>query len=963
MKRFYLFSIFLIIVSVALAQSVPTLSIKGKAVEGFTGEALTGAGATLRDFETKDSLQTATSSSFHTGYDMEHMKLVYQLSFSVPKRIGKYLIEAYAEGYDTVYQVLEINKYGDRELSRNIPDFVFYKKPKQLDEVSVTATKVKFYSRGDTLVYNADAFKLAEGSMLDALIKQLPGVELKDNGEIYVNGKYVESLLLNGKYFFQGDKSIMLNNLGAYTVKNIEVYEKRGELGRLAGRNMGDEEYVMDVKLKKEYLNGFMGNVEVGVGTANRYLGRLFSMWFTSRSRVALVGNINNLNDDRTPGESDSWQKTQIPGDLRTKIVGLDYNWASVDGNTWNFFGNTSLTHTRKYDISSRYATNFLTSGDTYETTFGKTLSHDLNLKTKNDFRWSLTNATLQLSQNFQYLDNDIEDSTLSGVFQEETKNLTEQLLNKIYSGETSGFKDIVINTSLSQLLNKGSMINGGGKIGSLIKIPYTPDIITLTAEGNYKENRYRSFNRYGINYNQEGSFSDVYQFIDNHPDKNWEMKGSTSYSISHAGGKATFGLDYRHSDTTKDSYLYELDRLEDAGVFGVLPSTYLSAYNPEQSYLSHETWNRFAVDLYFSSNFNKKFLYNLHPLLNYDIRNLQFTQGLQTMQARKNGFELEFTNTWIQYQFKPYSTLQLKLERQAVMAPLDRMVDWTDTRDPLNIYIGNSTLKNEVRNNIELRWDFNSFGQKKMKHRRYTVLYLIYDFTQNALTNGYSFNRETGVRTYKMFNVGGNYYFKIFDSFYQAFGPKNQFDVRAFTTATFTKSSDMTGEDGRNFRKSSVKTWSLNENATLSWRIGKQQLSLNGSLTWRNTKGDNAGFNDFTAINAQYGISGQFTLPWNFGISTDLNLYTRSGYSEPYLNTTDVVWNARLTYNVKGGHWLLMLDGFDLLHQLTNVTYNVNALGRVETYTNVMPRYVLFHVQYRFSLQPKKKSTSATEY
>lgn len=65
------------------------------------------------------------------------------------------------------------------------------------------ASKVKFYNRGDTLVYNADAFNLAEGSMLDALIQQLPDVELKDNGNIYVNGKYVEELLLNGKHFWR----------------------------------------------------------------------------------------------------------------------------------------------------------------------------------------------------------------------------------------------------------------------------------------------------------------------------------------------------------------------------------------------------------------------------------------------------------------------------------------------------------------------------------------------------------------------------------------------------------------------------------------------------------------------------------------------------------------------------------------------------------------------------------------
>ena len=59
-----------------------------------------------------------------------------------------------------------------------------------------------FY-RGDTLVYNADAFNVADGSMLDALIKQMPGTELKKNGEIFVNGKKIDNLLLNGKDFFR----------------------------------------------------------------------------------------------------------------------------------------------------------------------------------------------------------------------------------------------------------------------------------------------------------------------------------------------------------------------------------------------------------------------------------------------------------------------------------------------------------------------------------------------------------------------------------------------------------------------------------------------------------------------------------------------------------------------------------------------------------------------------------------
>ena len=74
----------------------------------------------------------------------------------------------------------------------------------QLDEVVVKATKIQVVHRGDTIVYDATAFAMPEGSMLDALIKQLPGVELKEGGEIFVNGKKVDFLTLNGKKLFNG---------------------------------------------------------------------------------------------------------------------------------------------------------------------------------------------------------------------------------------------------------------------------------------------------------------------------------------------------------------------------------------------------------------------------------------------------------------------------------------------------------------------------------------------------------------------------------------------------------------------------------------------------------------------------------------------------------------------------------------------------------------------------------------
>lgn len=167
---------------------------------------------------------------------------------------GNYIIKTEKEGYETTYTPIEVSNIRRRETNR-VLSTIYMKRPKvhAIDEVVVTATKVKFYNKGDTVVYNADAFQLAEGSMLDALVKQLPGVELKSDGRIYVNGRFVESLLLNGKDFFKGDNTIMLENLPTYAVNTVKVYDKTGRLSEFLGRDMNDKQLVMDVNLKKQY--------------------------------------------------------------------------------------------------------------------------------------------------------------------------------------------------------------------------------------------------------------------------------------------------------------------------------------------------------------------------------------------------------------------------------------------------------------------------------------------------------------------------------------------------------------------------------------------------------------------------------------------------------------------------------------------------------------------------------------
>ena len=209
--------------------------------------------------------------------------------FPISREPAKYILKFQHPNYETAFANFEMKQISKRRQDVVGPK-VYLKKTAQanyfeggsIDEVVVKATKVKMVWRGDTLVFNANAFNVPEGSMLDGLIKQLPGVELKDNGEIFVNGKKIDNLTLNGADFFKGKNKIMLENLPYFTVKSVEVYKKQTEENKYLGINDEDKkEYTMDVILKREYNIGGSANIEAGYGTDERYKIKGFGLRFS----------------------------------------------------------------------------------------------------------------------------------------------------------------------------------------------------------------------------------------------------------------------------------------------------------------------------------------------------------------------------------------------------------------------------------------------------------------------------------------------------------------------------------------------------------------------------------------------------------------------------------------------------------------------------------------------------------
>ena len=135
-----------------------------------------------------------------------------------------------------------------------------------LDEVAISAVVAKVQMINDTVMFNSAAYKLPEGSSVEDLIRKLPGVQIGSDGNITVNGKQVSRILVNGKEFFNDDKTVALTQLTADMIEKVKAYEKQSDLARQTGIDDGEEETVLDLQVKKGMAKGWFGNLSVGGG-------------------------------------------------------------------------------------------------------------------------------------------------------------------------------------------------------------------------------------------------------------------------------------------------------------------------------------------------------------------------------------------------------------------------------------------------------------------------------------------------------------------------------------------------------------------------------------------------------------------------------------------------------------------------------------------------------------------------
>ncbi|MEE1004990.1 MAG: carboxypeptidase-like regulatory domain-containing protein, partial [Bacteroidaceae bacterium] len=261
-----------------MAQKV---TVSGVVMDGSLNEPMTGASVVL--LQPKDSAQSAGIST-----DLEGR-------FKLPAvKAGNYIMRISYMGFQTYYRNIVLPK---NNKSINLGTITLQENSKMMKEAEVTARVAQVEMKADTFVFNADAYRMPEGSMLEELVKKLPGAEIDDEGNIKINGKSVSKIMVDGKEYFQNDTKMALKNLPSKLIKKLKSYDKKSDYSRITGIDDGEEETVLDLSVKKGMKDGWVGNFDAAYGTEDRYSGKANVNRFMDNSYLSVIGSRNNVND------------------------------------------------------------------------------------------------------------------------------------------------------------------------------------------------------------------------------------------------------------------------------------------------------------------------------------------------------------------------------------------------------------------------------------------------------------------------------------------------------------------------------------------------------------------------------------------------------------------------------------------------------------------------------------------
>ncbi|WP_303012178.1 TonB-dependent receptor [uncultured Bacteroides sp.] len=948
MNRFSAGVAFMLLCTLSVFAQNKVISVSGRVVESDTEEP--AAQATVQLLSLPDSTYAAGIASSNRGW------------FTLPKvKAGKYILKISYIGFRTKYVPVQLS---DKVTSKKMGTISLEPDAVMLSEAVITAAAPEVTVKEDTLEYNSTAYRTPEGAMLEELVKKLPGAEIDDEGNVKINGKEVKKIMVDGKEFFGGDVKTGLKNLPVNMIEKLKTYDKKSDLARITGIDDGEEETVLDLKVKKGMNQGWFGNVSAAAGTEDRYASNIMLNRFVDNSQFSLIGSANNVNDQGFSGGGGRPRFRNNNGLTATKMLGANF---ATQTEKLELGGSALYNYSDRDAVSTNYSERFLQNGNSYSNSNSK--SRNKNTSFKADFRmeWkpdTLTNIIFR--PNFSYGKTDGFSGSESGTFNKDPFDYVtnpNDYLNLTTLDDPSlddPLKDIRVNASNSNSLSKSNDISANATLQLNRRLNSKGRNITFRGTFGYGDNDSETYSQSLTHYYQlksklpgqldQDSILHRDQYI-TMPTKNYSYTAQVTYSEPIA--RATFlqfsyQFQYKYSKSDKSTYdLYDL-----GWNFGEpLPGGYTShivdslGKNAEYHYYNHDI----TTSLRF---IREKYQLSVGMSFQPQRSSLSYKKGDYMTDTVRTVFnfspQLDF-----RYRFSKVSQLRINYRGRSSQPSMENLLPITDNSNPLNVHMGNPGLKPAFTHTM--RAFFNTYDadiqQGIMTHVNFSL-------TQNSISSVTRYNESNGGVITQPENINGNW--NVFGMFgYNRALRDKRFTINTFSRAVYTNAvSYLYNSDNKNNDKNTSTTLVLGEDLRGTFRNDWFEFTVNGSMEYNFERNKLRPENNQKPYTFGYGASTNIMLPWSMSISTNITNNARRGYRDASMNKNELIWNAQIAQSfLKGNAATISFEVYDILKQQTNISRSLTADMRSVSEYNGINSYCMLRFTYRLNLFGNKEA------
>ena len=880
----------------------------------------------------QDDGQPLESATIH----LEQLRDSSIVNYTIADKYGKFLLEDKTNqsklnlyisfsGYKSHFKVIDL-----KESKINLDTIRLKFNTNLLDEV-VIQSKPPIIIKKDTLEFNVSSFKTKKDANVEDLLKKLPSVEVDEKGNIKINGKEVDKILVNGKPFFGDSPTVTTQNLTKSIIEKIQITDTKTKSEAFTGEDGKKTNKTINLIIKKENNKGKFGHLYAAKGTEAITKGSGMINIFNNDRRVSFIANQNYINVPKLNKLEINAiaERPTIYNEKLRKEKGLNTNGSFATNYSdkltkdVNISSSYNRSHNHRENQNSKKRENILPDSKY----FSNTSSNSLNESSSHNANFSLdikidSTILINIRPNFNFRNSFSQSSNY-----EQTKNETGELTNE--SNRTSFSENAGYNFNNNLTFTKKLKIKGS--------------FLKFHINNSFNENQSEThLNSTTTIFSNDPTNTSRNQFTDN--DNNTQnIKATTSYRIPIKADILFLDINYSISNNKqeKTNSTYNFNNLDqDYTDFNKELST-------DSKYLDRR--NTTGINLSFRKkklNTNLGIKHGLRTLDNNDFLRpeLNLTRKFKALEVQSN----------LRYNISRYSSFSARYNSRKSPPQLSQLQAFKNITNPLNTIVGNPNLKSTNAHNFN--FSFNRFNFQK-KNGFY--VYANGSFSKNQVVSKSTID-ENFIRNTTYTNVNGNYNLNI--------------------SANYNKTIkiDSLKSLKLNIRLSTGQVKSINFNNDIQYASKNNSITpgLGFTFHWLNvldinpyynlrfntTKFDINNLKDQTFMSHSLSINTQTFVPKNLEWRNSFNYRYNPNISNEFQKSA-WNWDATFSYFLFKDKGIVSLNLYDILNKNNNTTRSATQNYIQDSVTNVLNQYFMLGFKWKFNNRSKAKKRSSSMF